>query len=39
MIKNVSSIWQAINVFKHKNRSYDTSAVNVPPDSLNDNFL
>ena len=26
-------------MFTHKNRSYDTSVVNVPPDSLNDLFL
>ena len=36
---NVSSIWKAINVRTHKNRSYNTSAVNIPPDSLNDHFL
>ena len=36
---NVSSIWKAIHVLTHKNRSYDPSAVNVPPDSLNDHFL
>ena len=36
---NVSSIWKAINIFPHKNRSYNTSAVNIPPDSLNDHFL
>ena len=36
---NVSAIWQSINIFTHKNRSYDTSAVNVPTDSLNDHFF
>ena len=35
----VSSIWKAINICTHKNRSYNTSAVNIPPDSLNDHFL
>ena len=35
----VSSIWKAINMLKHKNRSYNTSAINTPPDSLKDRFL
>ena len=28
-----------MNICTHKNRSYNTSAVNIPPDSLNDHFL
>ena len=35
----VSSIWKAINICTHKNRSYNTSAVSIPPNSLNDHFL
>ena len=36
---SVSSIWKALHIFTHKNRSYNTSAVNIPPGSLNDHFL
>ena len=35
----VSSIWNAIQICTHKNRSYNASAVNIPPGSLNDHFL
>ena len=35
----VSSIWKAINICTQKNRSYNTSAINIPPDSFNDHFL
>ena len=35
----MSSIWKAINILTHKNRSYNTSAVNAPPESLNDHFV
>ena len=36
---NVSSIWKAIHISTHKNRSYDPSAINIPPDSFNDRFF
>ena len=35
---NMSSIQKVINILTHKNRSYDATAVNIPPDSLNDHF-
>ena len=40
MIKaSVLPIWKAINIITHENQRCDTSAVNIPPDSLNDHVL